>query len=311
MSDVLKSLSDMFEEFDAETAEMTREAEEELRLFGPIIDPHDKSVYPPGSQAKAEAIVKKNRRDAAIAAHKRGEPWEAVEKILKGDPERQLSQLVTPVGGAKRALLRSQRDYDRQHLRQQLLKARRRAEKLGDMSLVYQPWLDDIEQLYLYAGARPHNEASFQFMTEDTAGPFAPGNVSWMSHDQQLMRLNIRTVEFEGEMITLAEVAKRTGLTAAKIRARYDAGVRGPDLWSGRNLGAVYEVDVAGEKLTLAEVAKAWGIKPTTLRARLKRGLKGMDLVSKEDMRTGSAKRAKRGLSQVVTTTEQKGHDDE
>lgn len=304
MEDQRRSLLEDWEEFDAETADMQREYAEEVRLFGPVIDPQDTTKYTPGSMEKAQAIVAKNRRDAAIAAHKRGVPWDVVERILKGQPERELSQVVTPVGGNKRTILKGQRDYDRQHLRAQLLKARRRALKAGDMSLVYQPWLDDVEQLYIYAGPRPDNDATYQFLTDNTAGPFAPGNVLWMSHDQQLMRLNIRTVNFEGEEITLAEVAKRTGLTPAKIRARYDAGVRGPDLWSGRNLGAVYEVDVAGVKMTLAEVAQAWGIRPTTLRARLKRGLKGMDLIAKEDLRTRSGKNV-RNLKTIKSGSEQ------
>lgn len=276
---------DLLKEFEDEFDQMAAERAREVEMFGPPVFPGDFT----DPQSKAIAIVKKNRRDAAMTAYARGDAnW---KDILNPPEDRDLSQVVTPVGGRNVLRLKSQRDTDRQHLRRQLVKANQRAKDRGDRSLVYQPWLDDVEQLYIYAGPRPDNDMTYQFMTEDTAGPFAPGNVKWMSHDDQLLRLKIRTVDYDDginppENITLAELAERTGLSVSKIRARYDAGVRGSDLWAGRNLGAVYMVDVAGHKMTLAEVAKAWDIKPTTLRARVRRGLKGADLIKKEDMRT-------------------------
>lgn len=280
---------DLLKEFESEFDSMAQDRAREVELFGPPVFPEDIDPAKQGHQARAEAVVKKNRRDAAMAAYARGEADWATHLNPPEDRDL-LSQVVTPVGGNKVLRLKSQRDTDRQHLRAQLVKAHRRAKEKDDMTLVYQPWINDVEQLYIYAGPRPSNDMSYQFMTEDTAGPFAPGNVKWMSHDDQLLRLKIRTIEYDDgvnppENITLAELAKRTGLSVTKIRARYDAGVRGSDLWSGRNLGAVYAVDVAGHKMTLAEVSKAWGINVSTLRARYQRGLRGKDLIHKGDMR--------------------------
>ncbi|MNL02565.1 Sigma-70, region 4 [compost metagenome] len=290
-----KNINDLLNEIDSWDLE-----DEEAKLFGPRID----WVEITDVMARAAAKVKMEWRDAAIAAHNRGEPWGVVQNIL----ENGVSQVVTTAKVDR--LSKSRSDMERQHLRRELVKAKRRAEKEGNPDLVYQPWLEDVQALYNYAGPMPDNgDAStvYRFCTLKTNGPFAPGNVKWQSHDDLLLRLSVRTVEFwEGETrpdnpetLTLAEVAKRTGLAVGTLRSRYDAGVVGPDLWSGRNLGAVYVVDFAGTKLTLKEAAAMCGLNVNTLRARLMRGLKGADLFAKTDMRTGSDKKESKGLRSV------------
>lgn len=286
------TLDTMLEDLDSWDLE-----DEEAKLFGPRIDWAEITDV----MARAAAKVKMERRDAAIAAHNRGEPWDVVQNIL----ENGVSQVVTTTKADR--LSKSRSDMERQHLRRELVKAKRRADKEGDPSLVHQPWLDDVQALYNYAGAMPCDGEVYRFCTLKTNGPFAPGNVKWQSHDDLLLRLSVRTVEFwEGETrpdnpetLTLAEVAKRTGLAVGTLRSRYDAGVVGPDLWSGRNLGAVYVVDFAGTKLTLKEAAAMCGLNVNTLRARLMRGLKGADLFAKTDMRTGSDKKESKGLRSV------------
>lgn len=274
---------------------------EDEALFGPRIDWQDID----DRMERAAARVRMERREAAIAAHNRGEPWHVVKNILENGVSQLVTDHVGPRGNPRMQKARS--DVERQHLRRELVKAKNRADKAGDPSLVYQPWLDNVQELYNYAGPMPDDGEVYRFCTLRTNGPFAPGNVKWQSHDDLLLRLNVRTVEFwEGEtrpdnpeMITLAEVAKRTGLAVGTLRSRYDAGVVGPDLWAGRNLGAVYVVDFAGTKLTLKEAAAMCGMNVNTLRARLNRGLKGAALFANKDMRTGSDKKESKALRAV------------
>lgn len=298
------NLDDMMASLDEVEAEAKAKHAEEERLFGPFLDLSDEKAYPKNSPQRVEAMVKMNRRWSAMAAHERGATEEQIHAILNPD----LSQLVTNRTWQDKR--RTKSDRERGHLRRELTKAIRNAEKKGDPSLVHQGWVDDLQSLYDYAGPMPESDneltldLTYRFCTIDTTGPFAPGNTKWQSHDDLLLRLSIRTVEFwedetqrdNPEKITLAELAKRTGLSVGTLRSRYDSGVRGPDLWSGRNLGAVYAVDVMGTKMTLADAARAWGINVNTLRARLARGLKGEALFTKTDARTGSDKKPKRGL---------------
>lgn len=235
--------------------------------------------------------------DKARAMLLAGSTLEQVEHFLDRHPvtnKSKLSQVVTPeiksdvlkAGGR----LSAQSDEVRKHLRKQLLAARRRALKEGNPALVHKPWLDNMDTLYEFAGLPPNHGNPdgrvFKFTYEDTAGAFDPDNTLWMSQEAIQMRLSTRRVVFEGEDISLTELAKRCGLSIATVRARYDAGIRGERLWSGRRLNSKYDVNINGQDVSLPDLAKMCGVSVVTLRARAKRGLTGLELVSKDDMRT-------------------------
>lgn len=294
-----KPLSELLDSLDAQWAEHDKRAEEERikeeALLGPRIDLDAELACVPNDVMRRAWIREKyDRRLRAAEALRQGAPEEEVHNILQHGKARP----VTTCDTDNRTQIQAARsDLERKHLRHELVKAHARAVKKGNPSLVHQPWLTDIQSLYDYAGPMPNDGMTkYRFCTIDTSKPFAPGNVKWQCHDDLLLRLRIRTVEFEGEQITLAELAKRTGLSVGTIRARYDAGVTGPDLWSGRNLGATHVVDIEGTSLTIAEAAAMSGINVNTLRARINKGLKGKDLFAKNDRRTGSAKKPVKAL---------------
>ena len=253
----------------------------------------DESLYPPMSSEWLDAREFNRNRERAIPLIAAGKPYEHLldRHPISNRAQTAPSQLVTDEQKARSPQLRSQSDLVRQHLRQQLHAARRRALKAGNPDLVHQRWLDNIDELYEFAGSPPEPIESmknlvYKFVCVDTSGPFDPDNTQWMSKDAIQMRLSTRRVVFEGEDIPLTELAKRCGLSVATVRARYDAGIRGERLWSGRRLNAKYDIDVNGETVSLEQMAKMAGISPVTLRARIKRGIKGEALWSKDDLRT-------------------------
>lgn len=231
----------------------------------------------------------------AYSLAQRGEPY---EHLLDRHPVTNkatgvVSQVVTDDAAGHKTSNRliGQSDRVRSHLRAQLHAAKRRAKREGNPDLVHQPWLDNIDKLYDFAGLPPNHDTPtdgrvYKFTQTDTSGGFNPDNTEWLSTDAIQMRLSTRRVLFEGEDISLTELAKRCGLSVATVRARYDAGIRGERLWSGRRLNSKYNVNINGAEVSLPQFAKMCGISVVTLRARMARGLTGDALVSKEDLRT-------------------------
>ena len=57
----------------------------------------------------------------------------------------------------------------------------------------------------------------------DGAGPFSPENCAWLPAEAN-------RIELDGELVTLAEAARRTGIHRQTLADRYHAGKRGKDL---------------------------------------------------------------------------------
>lgn len=65
----------------------------------------------------------------------------------------------------------------------------------------------------------------------DNDGNYEPGNVKWSSSkEQNRNRRDNVFAEFAGEMLCLAEIAERSGLTKTMIHRRYHQGKRGAAL---------------------------------------------------------------------------------
>lgn len=163
------------------------------------------------------------------------------------------------------------------HLRQAALKALRIHEKDG--TPVHMEWIDNVSSLFGYAGDRPSPIHSFGCI--DHAKGFIPGNVRWQTRDDVLMAMGRRMVEYNGKQVTLTQLAKFTGVNPATIRARYEAGKRGADLWNEKRLNGKYICNIMGKEMTLAEVSRVFKIHPSTLRARVLAGATGDELLSR------------------------------
>lgn len=280
---------------------------EQLCRDAGVPDPIDTTGMPTNSERYMRARHSNAQREAAIEVLE-DESIPVPERIEAA--KRAMSQLVTPFSRAL-AVARGEAppttprnlfgrnapsDAYRQHLRAQLrLEVRR---YMGSDLAPYQPWVENIELLYEYAGMpeTPLTELGgmWKFCRVDLSKPFEPGNVQWMTHDQMMTRMHTRVVEYEGEQVTLPELAKRTGLKLSTLRSRYDNGVRGPMLWVGRNLGSRLTVTINGEEVPLAHAARVWGISTNLLRSRIARGMTGAALMTRQDLRRRQTKRKMR-----------------
>ena len=88
---------------------------------------------------------------------------------------------------------------------------------------------------------------------------------------------------FEGEMLTIAEISKRTGIPKNTIRQRlnhyemsFDRAFSTDDLRIERlKKETEYFVEYEGELISITELSERIGIKPTTLRSRYRYGDRG------------------------------------
>lgn len=60
----------------------------------------------------------------------------------------------------------------------------------------------------------------------NTAGNYEPSNVAWTSHDPQMRRRQFcRTVDIDGQPLTIAEAERVVGLEDGTLRQRLNAGI--------------------------------------------------------------------------------------
>ena len=92
-----------------------------------------------------------------------------------------------------------------------------------------------------------------------------------------------REYPFEGEMLTVSEIAKRTGLQKGTIWKRLWDGLEPDRAFSDKDLRVErmktkclkYTMEFRGKKVTLSELAEMTGIKRTTLATRYRNGDRG------------------------------------
>lgn len=86
---------------------------------------------------------------------------------------------------------------------------------------VCERWLHSFELFLEDMGPRPSPRHSLDRIDND--GDYEPSNCRWATPGEQ-RRHQARLVRFRGELLTLAEWSKRTGLNASTIADRLDRG---------------------------------------------------------------------------------------
>jgi hypothetical protein len=97
---------------------------------------------------------------------------------------------------------------------------------------VHESWLKDFAAFFADVGPRPSLAHSLDRYPNND-GNYEPGNVRWATAKEQAAnrRTNI-TVEFQGELVVLAEAARRAGISKAQLSKRYQRGLRGDALFA-------------------------------------------------------------------------------
>lgn len=84
---------------------------------------------------------------------------------------------------------------------------------------VCQEWMESFQKFYEHIGPRPSSKHSLDRKNND--GNYEPGNVRWATGRQQ-MNNSRHAVKFlfQGEMLSMAEIARRVPMPYATLRAR-------------------------------------------------------------------------------------------
>ena len=292
-------------DFSADLAELDEVVEQTDRMYADLHARHGKRVdmeqfYERNTQG---AIVRVRDHTAMVEAKKHNALYDRLLKYMSIGGMSYDEAVTTCdnedrviAGGAAREravqVSLTEEDVTRKHLRQAALKALRIHEKDG--TPIHMDWITSVNDLYVYAGPRPTPNHTFGCI--DHKKGFVPGNVRWQTRDDVLMAMGRRMVEYNGKQVTLTQLAKYTGVNPGTLRARYESGVRGPDLWNDKRLNGKYLVEFGGTSMTLAQCARRFGIHQSTLRARLAAGATGDALFSRPER---GVKLKERGEAQV------------
>lgn len=85
--------------------------------------------------------------------------------------------------------------------------------------IVCKEWVDSFEAFYRHIGPKPSSAHSLDRI--DNSGNYEPGNVRWATDAQQ--RDNSRHPKkflYQGELLSMSEIARRSGIKAVTLRAR-------------------------------------------------------------------------------------------
>ena len=77
----------------------------------------------------------------------------------------------------------------------------------------------------------PRPAAGYQLERKDNEKGYEPGNVVWATRTQNARnKRNTVRVDYNGELLTLKEVAEKTGIPYSALFYRYQKGYTGADL---------------------------------------------------------------------------------
>lgn len=98
---------------------------------------------------------------------------------------------------------------------------------------VYDEWINDFLAFYNYVSKLPHfGETGYSLDRIDVNGNYKSGNIRWATHKEQMRnrRCSI-SVEYNGKIFTLKEIAEILGTNYKTIYYRYVNGRRGAKLF--------------------------------------------------------------------------------
>lgn len=141
-------------------------------------------------------------------------------------------------------------------------------------------WRNDFMTFHNWAMGSGYND-TLTIERIDVNGNYEPNNCKWITIKQQSRnkRTSAKT-EYNGEMLSLADIADMTGLPYSTISSRYYKGLRGDDLIASHGefrrgekscRAKLNEDDVRSIRKelsngeTMALIAKKHGINPTTV----------------------------------------------
>lgn len=92
-------------------------------------------------------------------------------------------------------------------------------------------WLNSFVAFRDWALSNGYND-TLSIDRIDVNGNYEPNNCRWVNMKTQCRNRRSNTfIEYQGEKITLAEAAERTGIGSATLQARYKKGQRGNELF--------------------------------------------------------------------------------
>ena len=99
---------------------------------------------------------------------------------------------------------------------------------------MYEPWINDFKAFYEYVSQLEHfGKKGYSLDRIDNNVNYEPGNLRWATKIEQARnKNNNRIVEYEGEKMTLAEAAEKSGIPYYVLSSRIQRG------WSEKNLFA-------------------------------------------------------------------------
>ena len=98
---------------------------------------------------------------------------------------------------------------------------------------IYEPWLDNPKDFFDFVSQLPHyGEEGYTLDRIDNNGNYEPGNLRWATRKEQSRNTRRNhLVEYEGQLMTLAEASEKSGLSVGTLRGRLNRGLKGSPLF--------------------------------------------------------------------------------
>ncbi len=123
---------------------------------------------------------------------------------------------------------------------------------------VCERWLESFENFLADMGLRPG--PGYSIDRENNDGHYEPGNCRWATSDIQANNRRVnKYYEFEGEQLTIPQIAKKLRIPPATLAARLRYGMS-PDEAFTRKFHKKY-FDLNGTPMSVKEVADHYGLK--------------------------------------------------